>query len=117
MTDYRELIYSDDWRAWRDPEVPEYFNPTTCVLDKHRGTEREHATALIVDSETHSYADILAQVCRAAGGLAALGLEVGSRLLLFGTDSVEFIATWLGAVRAGIVPVGVSDSYKAPMLR
>ncbi len=44
-------------------------------------------------------------------------LEVGSRLLLFGTDSVEFIATWLGAVRAGIVPVGVSDSYKAPMLR
>ena len=117
MTDYRELIYSDDWRAWRDPEVPEYFNPTTCLLDKHRGTEREHATALIVDGETHSYADILARVCRAAGGLAALGLEVGSRLLLFGTDSVEFIATWLGAVRAGIVPVVVSDFYKAPMLR
>jgi benzoate-CoA ligase len=116
VTDYRDLIYSDDWRAWRDPDVPEYFNPTTCVLDKHIGTARETATALIVDADSYSYGEILALSCRAAAGLGALGLEVGSRLLLFGTDSVEYIATWLGAVRAGIVPVTVSDFYKAPML-
>ena len=97
MADYRDLIYSDDWRAWRDPEVPEYFNPTTYVLDKHRGTDREDATALIVDTDTYSYAKILAHSCRAAAGLRALGLDVGSRILLFGTDSVEYIATWLGA--------------------
>ena len=116
MTDYRDLIYCDDWRAWKDPEVPEYFNPTTCVLDKHIGTDAAARTALIVDDDGYSYAEMLAHVCRAAGGLTSLGIEAGSRMLLFGTDSVEFIATWLGAVRAGIVPVTVSDAYKAPML-
>ena len=116
MADYRDLIYSDDWKAWRDPEVPEYFNPTTCLLDKHMGTAAADRTALIVDTEAYSYGQVLGHVCGAANGLSALGIEAGSRLLLFGTDSLEFMAVWLGAVRAGIVPVVVSDAYKAPML-
>lgn len=116
MTDYRDLIYSDDWRAWKDPEVPEYFNPTSCVLDKHMGTDAAARTALIVDQDSYTYEQVLQHVCRAANGLASLGIETGSRTLLFGTDSVEFVAAWLGAVRAGIVPVVVSDAYKASML-
>ena len=101
MTDYRDLIYSDDWRAWKDPEVPEYFNPTSCVLDKHMGTDAAARTALIVDQDSYTYEQVLQHVCRAANGLASLGIETGSRTLLFGTDSVEFVAAWLGAVRAG----------------
>ena len=34
-------------------------------------------------------------------------------MLLFGTDSLDYVAMWLGAVRIGIVPAVVSDLYKA----
>jgi len=114
--DYRDLIYSDDWRAWKDPEIPEYFNPTTVLLDRHLGTAKASATALIIDDEQYSYESFLARVCRVSNGLRYLNIGVGSRLLLFGTDSLEFLAIWFGAIRAGIVPVVISDAYKAPNL-
>jgi len=116
VTDCKERIYGPEWRAYSDPEVPEYFNPTTVVLDRHAAGARAGHTALIVDDEGYSYAEVLRHVCRAANGLASLGIEPQTRLLMFATDSVEFVATWLGAIRAGIVPVVVSDAYKAPNL-
>lgn len=116
VADYRDLIYSDEWRAWKDPDIPEYFNPTTILLDKHLGTDKAAATALIVDEDAYSYETFLAHVCRAANGLRQLRLGVGTRLLLFGTDSLEYLAIWFGAIRAGIVPVVISDAYKAPNL-
>jgi benzoate-CoA ligase len=33
-------------------------------------------------------------------------------MLMFATDSLDYVAAWLGAVRAGAVPVVVSDLYK-----
>ena len=116
MSDYRDLIYGDEWRAWNDPEVPEYFNPTSILLDKHMVTAKASETALIVDEDKYSYEEFLARVCRAANGLQQLKIGVGTRLLLFGTDSVEFLAIWFGAIRVGIVPVVVSDAYKAQNL-
>lgn len=116
VTDYKDIVFGEEWRAWSDPEVPEYFNPTTVVLDKHLSTGRSGATALIVDDDHYTYEEFLGLVCRAANGLKILKIETGSRILLFGTDSVEYLALWFGAIRAGIVPVVVSDAYKAPNL-
>lgn len=110
------VFYSDEWRAWRDPEVPEYFNPTTVVLDRNVGGDKGDHTALIVDHDSYTYREFLDHVCRAANALTRLNIEAGSRILLFGTDSLEYLAVWFGAIRAGIVPVVVSDAYKAPSL-
>jgi len=116
LRDHKDIIFGKEWQSWRDPEVPEYFNPTTVVLDKHMSTEKKSSTALIEDSQTYSYQEFLGLVCRAANGLKTLKVDSGSRILLFGTDSVEFLAIWFGAIRAGIVPVVVSDAYKSPNL-
>ena len=113
---YRDKIYGADWKAWKDPEFPEIFNPTELLLDKHLAGGTADRTALIVDNEQYSYRELLATVCQAGHGLLSLGLEAENRILLFANDSLDFIATWLGAVRAGIVPIVVSDQYKAPML-
>ncbi len=102
-------IYSPDWRAWRDPAIPDSFNPTDILFA--RGAPAK--TALWVDEAAYSYADLLAATCRAAHGLSALGLEPENRVLFFGNDSFDYIALWLGCVRAGIVPAVVSDQYKA----
>src|SRR6476661_3167222 len=106
----RDRIYSADWRAWRDPAVPESFNPTTYLVDRHAANTRP---ALYVDDASYSYGDLLAASCRAAHALSTLGLEPENRILFFGTDSLDYVALWLGAVRAGIVPAVVSDQYKA----
>lgn len=113
---HRDMIYGADWKAWKDPEFPESFDPTELLLDKHMSGETAERTALIVDGDQYSYRELLATVCQTAHGLLSLGLESENRILLFGNDSLDFIATWLGAVRAGIVPIVVSDQYKAPML-
>lgn len=116
MSTYPELLYADDWRAHQDPEVPEYFNPTAVVLDRHVTEGRADKIALIVDGDEYSYADLLGHVCRAANGLRALNIHPGTRMLMFGTDSLEYSATWFGAIRAGIVPAVISDAYKAENL-
>lgn len=114
---WRERIYGAEWRTWKDPDYPAQFNPTTYLLDRHLGTATEAKTALVIDDADLSYGALAALVCRAAHGLFTLGLGAEDRILFFGTDSAEYIAFWLGAVRAGIVPAVVSDQYKAPMLR
>ncbi len=116
MSKYKDKIFGEEWSNWIDPEVPEYFNPTTVVLDKHLKTNVASSIALIVDNESYTYEQFLHQVCRAANGLKALNIESGSRILLFATDSLEFLAFWFGAIRAGIIPVVVSDAYKASNL-
>ena len=35
-----------------------------------------------------------------------------NRILLFGTDSLDYVTLWLGSVRLGAIPVVISDLYK-----
>src|ERR1700720_837656 len=48
-TAYDDKIYSADWRAFVDPEMPETIAPTAILLDRHLGTPVEHKAAVIVD--------------------------------------------------------------------
>ena len=112
-TAYDDRIYGADWRAWADPEVPDEFAPTTLLLDRHLGTPVEHKPAVIVDGEATSYGALTRLVAAVSAGLAAHGVAPEDRILLFGTDSLDYVAMWLGAVRAGVVPAVVSDLYKA----
>ena len=109
-------IYSDLWKSWEEPVVPEFFNPTEIILDRHADGLQAHKPALIVEDESVSYAQLRAEVCRAANGLRRIRLAVDSRILVFATDSLATIATWLAAVRRGVVPAGISELYKAHQL-
>jgi benzoate-CoA ligase len=111
-TPYDDNIYSADWRAWRDPEVPEWINPVDTLIGRHLGTPIEDKPALIADGVPVSYGALRQLARRHAGALATAGLTPEARLLLFGTDSLDYIATWLGAIDLGAVPAVVSDLYK-----
>ncbi|MFN0263701.1 benzoate-CoA ligase family protein [Tepidamorphus sp. 3E244] len=109
-------IYSEAWLAWQDPEVPEFFNPTAILLDRNIEAGQGGKTALIADEGEISFQSLLSECSRAANGLRDLGLAVDSRILIFATDSLATIATWLGSVRSGIVPATISELYKAHQL-
>ena len=36
-------IYSAEWKAWQDPEVPEFFNPTQVILDEYKKNKGDWA--------------------------------------------------------------------------
>jgi benzoate-CoA ligase len=111
-TPYDEKIYSTEWRAWRDPDIPEWIDPIAVLLGRHRGTLVETKPAIVADGQTVTYAGLAELIGHYCAGLAAVGLGPESRLLLFGTDSLDYVTTWLAAVRLGAVPVVVSDLYK-----
>jgi benzoate-CoA ligase len=115
-TAFDDKIHGADWRAWVDPEIPDAIAPTTLLLDRHLGTPVEHKTAVIVDGEATSYGALTKLVAAVSAGLNGIEVAPEDRILLFGTDSLDYVAMWLGAVRAGAVPAVVSDLYKAPDL-
>src|SRR5207245_4266019 len=99
-----DRIYGHDWRDWVDPEVPDEIEPPALLLDRHLGTPVGHKTALIVDGEAITYEALAQLVAAVSAGLATRGVVPEDRILLFGTDSLDYVAMWLGAVRAGAVP-------------
>ncbi len=110
---YRELVYSTAWKEWQDPEVPEWIDPVAIILDKHLDTPLEAKAAIIVDGESVSYGALSALVRRAHSGLASIGVEPEHRILMFATDSLDYVAMWFGALRSGAIPAVVSDLYKS----
>jgi len=112
-TAYDERIYTADWRAWTDPPVPDAMTPTALLLDRHLGSALAHKPAVIIDGEATSYAALAKLVAEVSTGLAAIGVASEDRVLMFATDSLDYVAMWLGAVRMGAVPAVVSDLYKA----
>lgn len=110
---YRDLIYTKAWQAWRDPEIPEQIDPVHQILERHDGTPTASKPALIVDGSKVSYGDLIRLTRRVHTGLAGIGVEPEHRVLMFATDSLDYIAMWLGGLRAGAIPAVVSDLYKA----
>ena len=113
QTPYDDRIYSDDWRGWRDPDVPQWIDPVGWLIDRHQNTPIAGKPAIVCNDDTVTYSELADGVARHATALAGVGLTPESRLLLFGTDSLDYVTLWLGAVRLGAVPVVISDLYKA----
>jgi benzoate-CoA ligase len=110
----KDRLYCADWRAFRDPEVPDWLDPIETLIGRHLADPATAAkTALVIDGAAISYRALDALVRATAGGLLDAGLQPEQRVLLFGTDSAEYVAMWLGAIHAGLVPAVVSDLYKA----
>lgn len=112
-TPYDDRIYSNDWRGWRDPEVPEWLDPVGWLLDRHLATPIAEKTAIVCGDDNVTYSDLSDRVATYASAIAALGFGPEARVLLFGTDSLDYVTFWLGAVRLGAVPIVISDLYKA----
>lgn len=115
-TPYDHLIYSKAWRDWRDPDLPEWMHPVDHLVGRHVAAGDGDRIAIHSSEGTLTYADLDQKVAQFAGVIAAAGARPGERLLMFGTDSTDFVCLWLGAIRYGVTPVVVSDLYKAAEL-
>ena len=84
------------------------YNATTWLLDRHVEEGRGTRTAIRCSGSSLSYGELRGETFRAQHALAALGIAAGDRVVLVVNDEPAFPAWFLGAMRAGVVPVAVS---------
>ena len=84
------------------------YNAAEWLLDRHVEGGRGDRVAIRCGGESMTYADLQADTFRVQQALAALGIEEGDRVVLVVNDEPAFPAWFLGALRAGVVPVPIS---------
>lgn len=70
--------------------------------------------AIIINARITTWSELDRRVRAVAGGLTAMRLDRGDRVLIVLGNSLEFVATYFGVLRAGMVAVPINSSYTAP---
>src|SRR3954467_12527153 len=92
------------------------YNAVTWLLDRNVDEGRGAKLAFTDTVAELSYGDLQKQTCRVGNLLRRLGVRREERVAMIMLDTVDFPAVFLGAIRAGIVPVPLntlltSDQY------
>jgi len=88
--------------------VPHDYNAAHDLIERNLEAGRGAKVAFIDDQGTCTYAELAQRVNRAANALVGLGLRMEDRVLLCLADTVDFPTVFLGAIKAGLVPVAVN---------
>jgi benzoate-CoA ligase len=94
----------DTAKARAIADLPDRYNAAVDILDNSVARYQEK-TALIDHRGSCSYAELNDRVRRVADVLNCLGVEREQRILLCLTDTRDFPTLFLGAIRAGVIPV------------
>ena len=92
---------------------PDRFNAAADLLDRNLEEGRGGKVAIRTAAGDHTYQQIATAANRAGNALLDLGLEIENRLLMAVLDTPEFVATFFGAIKCGVVPVPVNPQLKA----
>src|SRR5579862_2887958 len=92
------------------------YNAVTWLLDRNVEEGRGGKLAFTDTVSDLTYGELRKQSCRAANLLRRLGVRREERVAMIMLDTVDFPIVFLGAIRAGIVPVPLntlltSDQY------
>jgi benzoate-CoA ligase len=93
------------------PALPERYNVST-ILDRNLEAGRGGKAAVRGEDGEVTYEQLLASACAAGRALRALGVHREQRVMLVLDDTPAFPAVFLGAIRAGVVPVPVNPLFK-----
>ncbi|MEZ5186815.1 MAG: AMP-binding protein [Candidatus Nanopelagicales bacterium] len=72
---------------------------------------RPRHPAVVTDQRVTSWAEVEWQVRAVASGLVARGLEPGTRVALMQRNTLEFVTTFFGILRAGMCAVPLNTGY------
>jgi benzoate-CoA ligase len=94
-------------------ELPRDYNAAYDLLQRHVDEGRGDRVAVIDDEGSYTYRAVADRALRAAAALAALGVLPEQRVAMCMLDSVDFVATFLGAIALGAVPVPLNTLLTA----
>jgi benzoate-CoA ligase len=89
-------------------EIPRKYNAAHDLIERNLAAGRAAKIAYIDDAGRCTFGELAERVNRAANALTELGLGIDDRLMLCHLDTVDWVAVFLGAIKAGIVPIAVN---------
>ncbi len=89
-------------------DIPRDYNAAHDLVERNLAAGRGPKLAYVDDAGRYTYADLAERVNRAANALRGLGLQLEDRILLCHLDTIDWPAVFLGAIKAGVVPVAVN---------
>lgn len=109
VTDHARLCEAFRW------EIPETFNIAESVCGRHART-RPDLPAVIVAPEagssvTVTFGELADRVARVAGGLAAMGVGRGDRVVVMLDQGVSALTTLLATLRLGAICVPIPPTF------
>jgi benzoate-CoA ligase len=91
--------------------APPFYNAAAELIERNL-PGRAEKTAFIDEQGAYSYGELARRVDLAAGALRELGLDAEQRVVLGLVDTIDFPTAFLGAIKAGIVPIPVNTLFQ-----
>ena len=95
--------------------VAETYNASE-LLFRNRVPERRERTAILAADAAVSYETLCALASQTCAALTDLGLQRGSRVMLFLNDTFAYPAILFGTIRAGLVPILIDTSSHSDLI-
>ena len=89
-------------------ELPRDYNAAVDLVGRNLAPGRSSKLAYIDDSGTCTYAELAERVDRAANVLRSMDIRREERIGIAMLDSADWVALFLGAIKAGVVPVAMN---------
>jgi benzoate-CoA ligase len=94
-------------------EIPRHYNAAYDLIERNLRAGRGDKLAYIDDRGRYTYRELARRVNRAGNALRGLGLAPEQRVLLALHDGIDFPTVFLGAIKAGLVPIAVNTLLTA----
>ncbi len=88
--------------------IPRQYNAAHDLIERNLRSARGDKAAFVDDAGWYTYAELARRVNRFASGLASLGLRAEDRVMICMLDSIDWPVAFLGAIKAGVVPVAAN---------
>src|SRR5260370_23857628 len=89
------------------------YNAAGDLIERNLVAGRGAKPAFIDEGGAYSYAELAERVGRFANTVRQLGVQPEQRILLCLLDTIDFPSAFLGAIKAGVVPVAVNTQLSA----
>ena len=89
-------------------ELPKDYNAAEDLVGGNMEAGRGGKVAYIDDAGQCTFGELAERVDRFGNALLAMGLRMEDRILIAMHDSIDWPVAFLGAIKAGIVPVAVN---------
>ena len=100
-------------RARAITDLPERFNAATDLIDHNLSAGRGSKIAVHDYNGATTYAELAVRINRMASALRQVGIQQEQRILLCLLDTIDFPTAFLGAIKAGIVPIPLNTLITA----
>ncbi len=89
-------------------EIPRNYNAAEDLVGRNLKAGRGAKVAFIDDAGQTTFGELSERVSRFGSALLAMGLRMEDRVLIAMHDSIDWPVAFLGAIKAGIVPIAVN---------